>query len=62
VCNEDDKDGEEGARAAEASVAAGCSWGLMLSDLNQYVPFEFKGAADDPSVYGKMRELTTARS
>jgi hypothetical protein len=61
VCNEDDKDSANSARAAEASVACGCSWGLMLSGVNQYVPFEFKGAADDPVVYGKLRELTTPR-
>ncbi len=58
VVNEDDKPGEAGARAAEACVANGASWGLMLNDLNQYVPFEFHGPADDPVIYGKLRELT----
>jgi len=61
VCNEDDKPGRQGARAAEASVAAGCSWGLMLSKVNQYVPFEFKGRRDDPVIYAKLRELTAPR-
>ncbi|MBN1421155.1 MAG: hypothetical protein JXP34_20450, partial [Planctomycetes bacterium] len=59
VCNEDDKTGREAARAAEASVAAGCSYGLMLKDVNQYVPFEFGGAADDEVVYSKLTELAT---
>lgn len=59
VCNEDDKVGEEAARAAEVSVAHGASWGLMLKDVNQYFPFTFDGAADDPVVYAKLKELTT---
>jgi hypothetical protein len=58
VCNEDDKTGQEAARAAELSVANGASWGLMLKDLNQYAPFTFRGAADDPIVYAKLRALT----
>ena len=62
VCNEDDKVGGEGARAAEAAVANGCSWGLMLKHINQYFPFEFRGHEDDPVVYGKLKELTTPRS
>ena len=61
VVNEDDKDGETAARAAELSVENGASWGLMLNDLNQYVPFEFKGGADDPVIYAKLKELTTPR-
>ncbi|MEX0716879.1 MAG: endonuclease/exonuclease/phosphatase family protein [Planctomycetaceae bacterium] len=60
VCNEDDKQGRTAARAAELSVAGGASWGLMLSRKNQYRPFEFDGAADDPVVYAKLKELTTA--
>jgi Peptidase family M23/PKD domain len=59
VCNEDDKQGEEAARAAELCVANGASWGLMLSRLNQYFPFEFHGAADDPVVYKRLRDLTS---
>lgn len=62
VCNEDDKHGETAARAAELSVENGASWGLMLNDLNQYVPFEFKGAADDPVVYTKLQQLTAPTS
>jgi len=61
VCNEDDKDGRQGARAAEAAVRAGCSWGLMLNTLNQYVPFEFKGHGDDPVIYATLKALTTPR-
>jgi len=59
VCNEDDKNSADSARAAEVSVAAGCSWGLMRSGVNQYVSFAFNGAADDPVVYGKLKELTS---
>lgn len=59
VCNEDDKTGAEAARGAEASVANGASWGLMLNRLNQYQPFEFKGAQDDRVVYEKLKELTS---
>ena len=59
VCNEDDKTGESAARAAELSVANGASWGLMLKDVNQYFPLAFQGAADDPIVYRKLRELTS---
>jgi hypothetical protein len=59
VCNEDDKKGREAARAAELSVANGASWGLMLNDKNQYVPFEFDGAADDQIVYDRLKQLAT---
>jgi hypothetical protein len=58
VCNEDDKLAAEAARAAEASVAHGASWGLMLLEHNQEFPFTFKGAADDPVVYAKLKELS----
>jgi CubicO group peptidase (beta-lactamase class C family) len=61
VCNEDDRRGAEGALAAELSVGAGASWGLMLVDRNQHYPFVFDGAADDPVVYAKLTELTTER-
>ncbi|MBM4017044.1 MAG: hypothetical protein FJ288_01740 [Planctomycetes bacterium] len=61
VCNEDDKSGREGARAAEAAVRSGCSWGLMLNTLNQYVPFEFKGHQDDPLIYAALKQLTLGR-
>ncbi|MBI3465757.1 MAG: serine hydrolase [Planctomycetes bacterium] len=59
VCNEDAKTGEAAARAAEASVNNGASWGLMLEKLNQHFPFTFKGAEDDPVVYGRLKQLTT---
>ncbi|MGQ9506185.1 MAG: hypothetical protein ACUVQR_14890 [Thermogutta sp.] len=61
VCNEDDKVGEVAARAAELCVQNGASWGLMLKEMNQYWPFEFHGAADDPIVYAKLKELTMPR-
>ncbi len=60
VCNEDVKEGEEGARAAALSVAAGASWGLMLQQHNQRWPFQFWGHQDDPVVYARLRELTSA--
>lgn len=59
VCNEDEKVGEEGARACEISVANGISWGLMLVELNQHFPFAFRGAADDPKVYAALRRVTS---
>ena len=59
VCNEDDKPHQASAQAAELSVNNGASWGLMLSDLNQYFPLEFKGAADSREVYTKLKQLTT---
>ncbi len=59
VCNEDAKEGEQGASAAELCVANGASWGLMLQKTNQHFPFSFKGAADDPLVYAKLKELTS---
>lgn len=58
VCNEDDKIGGDGARALQASVENGCSWGFMHSKLNQYEPFEFNGYEDDPKVYDKFKEMT----
>ena len=60
VCNEDDKVGAAGATAAELCVANGASWGLMLVDRNQHVPFTFSGAADDSVVYAKLEHLTTS--
>jgi hypothetical protein len=57
VCNEDQKWGEQGAKAAEVSVANGASWGLMLEKLNQHFPFTFQGAADDPAVYAELKRL-----
>lgn len=60
VCNEDDKTGEEAARAAAAAVAAGASWGLMLERQNQHFPFHFSGRNDDLVVYAKLNELTRA--
>jgi CubicO group peptidase (beta-lactamase class C family) len=61
VCNEDAKIGEAGARAAELSVANGASWGFMAEDVNQHAPFMFHGAKDDPLVYAKLKELTSAQ-
>ena len=57
VCNEDQKFGEQGARAAELCVVNGASWGLMLEQLNQHFPFTFRGAADDPVVYAALKRL-----
>jgi CubicO group peptidase (beta-lactamase class C family) len=60
VCNEDQKLGEQGAKAAELCVANGASWGLMLEKMNQHFPFTFQGAADDPVVYAALKRLATA--
>lgn len=59
VCNEDDKVGEAGAKAAGLCVANGASWGLMEQKVNQRFPFKFNGAADDPVVYAELKHLTT---
>jgi len=61
VANEDQKTGAEGARALEAAVNAFASWGYMNKEKNQYYPFTFEGAGDDPVLYGKMKELTAPR-
>jgi CubicO group peptidase (beta-lactamase class C family) len=63
VCNEDDKVGTEGAKAAEVCVASGASWGFMQVEVNQHYPFTFQGAADDPEVYAAIKRMTAdARS
>lgn len=62
VCNEDEKTGEAGARAAALCVAAGASWGFMAEKVNQHFPFTFGGPADDRIVYAKLKELTTPTS
>lgn len=59
VCNEDEKSGEVGARVAELCVEHGISWGFMLQRVNQWFPFAFGGATDDPVVYAKLKTLTT---
>ena len=59
VCNEDDKVGEAGASALQAAIDTLCSWGYMNKEKNQYYPFEFHGAKDDPIVYGKFKQLTS---
>ncbi len=58
VCNEDDRTGSSAAAAAEASVEAGASYGLMLERKNQFYPFEFRGRSDDPTTYDRYAELT----
>ncbi len=60
VCNEDDKAGAQIVEAAELSVASGISWGLMLKEVNQYYPFTYRGAADDPAVYAALKRLTSS--
>jgi hypothetical protein len=59
ICNEDDKIGYSGAEAARLSVKHGAGWGLMHSEKNQDIPFEFDGADDDPLVYRMINRLTT---
>jgi hypothetical protein len=58
VCNQDKRTGGEGAQALQAAVNALCSWGYF-NPKNQRYPFQFAGAADDPVVYAKFKELTT---
>jgi hypothetical protein len=58
ICNEDTKVRNRGAEVASLCVEHGCSWGLMHRDVNQYQPFEFNGAEDDPITYGRLNELT----
>jgi hypothetical protein len=58
VCNEDDKTGTNAVAALKASVENGCAYGLMLKKHNQYTPFQFDGAADDPVFYAALAELT----
>jgi len=62
VCNEDEKVGDAGARAVEACVAHGASWGLMAQRVNQDFPFSFRGAADDPAVYAALTKLAAPTS
>jgi len=59
VCNEDDKIGSDGAKAAGLSVANGASWGFMHTHHNQFVPLEFNGSQDDPVVYQRIKYLTS---
>jgi hypothetical protein len=61
VCNEDDKKAEEAARALQAACDAKCSWGYMNKERNQFYPFHFDGAADDPIVYARMKALATTK-
>lgn len=59
VCNEDDKVGQQAARAAHLSVENGAPYDLMLKAVNQYQPFEFKGREDDAVFYEKLEALTS---
>ena len=61
VCNEDDKSGAQAAEACRLCVENRASYGLMLSELNQYQPFEFHGQKDDPVFYDALRSLTEPR-
>lgn len=58
VCNEDTKIRARGAEIASLCVEHDCSWGLMRSAVNQYAPFTFEGAKDDPETYARIRELS----
>ncbi len=59
VCNRDDRTGEEGAKSLETTVNAWCSWGFSNVKKNETYPFRFEGAADDPVVYAKFKELSS---
>lgn len=54
VCNKDEKTGEDAARALQAAIKAGCSWGYLNAETNQHFPFEFKGLADDRVFYAAL--------
>lgn len=60
VVNEDDRLGDEAAKAAELCVANGASWGFMHKKENQFYPFRYGGSNDDPRVYAAIQHLTTA--
>ena len=62
VCNEDDKTGAEAVAALRACVGNGASYGLMLKERNQFFPFRFEGAADDPDFYAELRKVTTPQN
>jgi hypothetical protein len=62
VVNEDDKVGEQAARAMRATVGSGASYGLMLQKRNQWTPFQFEGAADDLAYYAALKAITSAPS
>ncbi len=59
LCNEDEKLGREAAVSQALSVLNGSGWGFMYLRKNQWVPFIFSGADDDPDVYGMYRNLTS---
>ena len=59
VCNSDNELGEEAANAAQIAADSLCSWGYSNLKTNQHHPFTFKGAADDPVFYNKLKELTS---
>lgn len=59
VCNEDNKIGKEGAAALALTVKNGAAYGYMNINLNQSLPFEFHGTADDPEVYDMYKNVTT---
>ena len=61
VCNEDQKYGDQAAKAAKLSVRHGASWGFMHEKTNQHFPFHFKGTEDDPAVYRMLKMLTTPK-
>ena len=42
-------------------VENGASYGLMLQQHNQTLPFQFDGAADDPFFYAELHKLTSPR-
>ena len=60
ICNEDTKIRAKGAAIVALCVQINCSWGLMSESVNQWYPFEFNGAADDPETYARIKELTSS--
>ncbi|MBX2842240.1 MAG: glycoside hydrolase family 5 protein [Flammeovirgaceae bacterium] len=59
VCNEDNKIGDEAVEAMKNTVSNSASWGYLNLELNQFVPLQFNGLADDSLVYNQMQKYTT---
>ncbi len=60
VCNEDDKTGIKAVKAFRNSIQNKCSWGYMNAERNQYIPFDFSGAADDTLLYHAIKDITSS--
>ncbi len=59
ICNEDNKIGEEAKEAMKKTVSNSASWGYLNLEVNQFVPLQFNGIADDSLVYNEMKRLVS---